>query len=514
MPDLLEIRPEVAIYAAFARLNYKPWYALAEFVDNSVQSYLSNRDRLFQLHGSSFKLRIEIHLEGERIRVVDNAAGIAVADFPRAFLPASPPPDTSGLSEFGLGLKAAACWFAKKWSVSTVAIGDAVRRSVEFDIPQIVGTKSETVEVQVAPAREAEHGTTIELRELNVRMHTRTISKVKEHLASIYRGYLREGSIELWVDGDVLSWTPPRFLSAPYFTEPSGEIREWRRDFFLPLDETHSVRGWAGILSRASVANAGFAIFRRNRVIEGSSGEAYRPPQIFRGSNSYPYQRLVGEIEVEGFSVSHTKDGVQWADWEDDILEWLKRELESAPVPLLSQAEGYRARPSAEDGKAKAVEAAAIDAEQVIVQHVPPLLAAQVQSGPDQQRLPDELSPALRATAREAEMTLTSLGETWRVRVELVSDEPQRDWLEIADDGSAGRPRHVHIRVNISHPFMVRHATPNGSELEALVRLAAGLALAEIAARSAGVRQAGTVRRNLNELLFGALSVPTLRSQD
>ena len=42
----VEIRPEVAMYAAFARLNYEPWYALAEFVDNSLQSYLANRSAL------------------------------------------------------------------------------------------------------------------------------------------------------------------------------------------------------------------------------------------------------------------------------------------------------------------------------------------------------------------------------------------------------------------------------------------------------------------------------------
>src|SRR5689334_17458714 len=123
----VEIRPEVAIYAAFARLNYEPWYALAEFVDNALQSYLANRSALQELHGASFRLHVGISITDDRIEIRDNAAGIALPDFPRAFRPATPPPDTSGLSEFGLGMKAAACWFSRRWTVSTRALGEPVQ---------------------------------------------------------------------------------------------------------------------------------------------------------------------------------------------------------------------------------------------------------------------------------------------------------------------------------------------------------------------------------------------------
>ena len=34
-----------------------------------------------------------------------------------AFETGKPPPDTGGLSEFGVGMKIAACWFADKWKV-------------------------------------------------------------------------------------------------------------------------------------------------------------------------------------------------------------------------------------------------------------------------------------------------------------------------------------------------------------------------------------------------------------
>jgi hypothetical protein len=76
------------VLSILRHLNYKPWFALAEFVDNAVQSYLVNRERLEAVHGPQFKLRVEIAIEPiapARIVVRDNAAGIALRDFPRAF---------------------------------------------------------------------------------------------------------------------------------------------------------------------------------------------------------------------------------------------------------------------------------------------------------------------------------------------------------------------------------------------------------------------------------------------
>jgi hypothetical protein len=123
---MIPIRPEVGMYAAFARLNYKPWFALAEFVDNSIQSAQSNINTLRKVHDQSYKLKVRISISDQSIEVTDNAAGIASNDYARAFLPASPPKDTSGLSEFGLGMKAAASWFSNNWNVRTKAIGETV----------------------------------------------------------------------------------------------------------------------------------------------------------------------------------------------------------------------------------------------------------------------------------------------------------------------------------------------------------------------------------------------------
>ena len=121
--NTVNIRPGVNVLSVLPHLNYKAWYALAEFVDNSIQSSISRRKDLEAISGGSYVLRVDITFDADdgRIVVLDNAAGIASSDYQRAFRPAEIPPDATGLSEFGMGMKSAACWFAPKWSVRSSA---------------------------------------------------------------------------------------------------------------------------------------------------------------------------------------------------------------------------------------------------------------------------------------------------------------------------------------------------------------------------------------------------------
>ena len=117
--ETVSIRPSVGYLANLQAINYRAWYAMAEFVDNSIQSYIQNKKKLRNHHGSNFKLKIAIYVTPSKIQIVDNAAGITKQDFPRAFRAAVRPENRTGLSEFGMGMKTAAVWFAKKFVVKT-----------------------------------------------------------------------------------------------------------------------------------------------------------------------------------------------------------------------------------------------------------------------------------------------------------------------------------------------------------------------------------------------------------
>ncbi len=56
--QIVNIRPDVSILSVLRHLNYRPWYALAEFVDNSLESFLTHRQQLAEADGSGSKLRV------------------------------------------------------------------------------------------------------------------------------------------------------------------------------------------------------------------------------------------------------------------------------------------------------------------------------------------------------------------------------------------------------------------------------------------------------------------------
>jgi hypothetical protein len=93
--------------------------------------------------------------------------------------------------------------------------------------------------------------------------------------------------------------------------------------------------------------------------------------------------------------------------------------------------------------------------------------------------------------------------------VELTSDPAQGEWLAVSDQpAQADGVQVLEIRLSLVHPFMVSFAQTDPENVEALLRVAAGLALSEKLARGTGVKLAGTIRRNLNELLRVALAKP------
>ena len=71
----IDIRPTIGLLALMKNIKYTEWEAMAEFIDNSVQSYRANKKKLRKLE-RDYKLKIRIDLLPNEIRIKDNAAGI------------------------------------------------------------------------------------------------------------------------------------------------------------------------------------------------------------------------------------------------------------------------------------------------------------------------------------------------------------------------------------------------------------------------------------------------------
>lgn len=502
----VDIRPGVSVLAVLRHLNYKPWYALAEFVDNAVESFSRHRDILPAHQGNGSKLVVSIDIDSTmpaRISIRDNAAGIALPDFGRAFRPAAIPPDRSGLAEFGMGMKSAACWFAPQWHVRTSAFGEPVARTVRFEIANIVNDEIEELDIEEAPEEADHHFTEIVLEHIFHVPVGRTIGKLKEHLTDIYRVFIREGTLELRFNGETLLPQEPPILQASYFRDKNGPAKLWRKNIAFDFGDGMSVNGFAALRETANTAKAGFALFRRGRVIEGSGDEGYRPAFIFGSSNSYRFQRLFGELHLDGFEVSHTKDGFRWDENEQPFLELLREHLDGEDLPLLKQAEGYRVRVARAQLARTATQAIANTAR-AIEERLPAALPAISDAPPVD--TPDEEPPHAGTLARR-QFNIRFRDKDWRINIELNEDPAESLWLVFSDvAASTEQPRNLDIRVSMTHPFMVRFAQTDSEDVEALLRVAAALALGEVLARDSGVRHAGTIRRNVNDIIRHALS--------
>lgn len=311
----LNIRPDTGVYGTYKRISYEPWTALAEFVDNSTQSFYDHKDELFD---TKYYKGLEVEIEyiedpsvGDEIIIKDNAYGMDYRDFQRAILLDKPPLNTKGRNEFGMGLKAAACWFGNLWSVETTCLGSNVKYKATIDIESLIKYKNEEIDVDEENVNPKEHYTIIRIQRLNKKIKGKRIeNKVHELLSSIYRADFRTGQIKVFYNGNLL-----KFEEIEPYIDSTG--KKWRKevDFAIPYRDTElTVKGFIAIRIPGSTKNAGFTLMRRGRVIIGGPEKNYRPYEVFGPANLYTYQRLYGELEMDNWPVTQAKDGFDWSN--------------------------------------------------------------------------------------------------------------------------------------------------------------------------------------------------------
>ena len=218
----INITPPVSVYSTYRRLSYTHWYALAEFVDNSTQNYYDHRDKLKRVYGrekTNLKIKIMYDPEKNQLSIADNAHGMDFSEVKRAVTLDSPPPDTSGRCEFGMGLKTAACWFGKKWVIETTKIGSNELFTVSFDVPRISKKRNTALMVKSEKCKPDKHFTTITLKNLYKPIKGRTFGRIKDELSSIYREDLRSGEIEFFWGIQNYPFQTPQFLKMRNQTE-------------------------------------------------------------------------------------------------------------------------------------------------------------------------------------------------------------------------------------------------------------------------------------------------------
>lgn len=351
MSKKIYMRPTSVIYANFKNLRYEPWTAIAEFVDNSTQSFFDHKKELKKINNFK-KLFVEIIYkqteDNKDILIIkDNAYGMEFVDFERAIRIDKPPLKTKGRNEFGMGLKTAACWFGTYWTIVSTQLGSEYLYSASVNVKQIAENQEDYIDYDIDYAKSNEHFTIITITNLNKKIFGgRTTWKIKSLLSSIYREDIRSGEVSIIYNGTELSFDEVEIFKE---IQSDGTLKEWKLDVDFVIEHESKklpVKGFIAIRQKGSVQDAGFALLRRNRVIIGGIEQNYRPKELFGDGNSYTFQRIFGELHMDNWDVTQAKDNFDWHN--GGLEEKFIEKLHEIMKELKNKAEKIRVRQTIE----------------------------------------------------------------------------------------------------------------------------------------------------------------------
>jgi hypothetical protein len=523
-PGSIDARPDAGIFNVIRHLNYKAQYAFAEYIDNSISSFEENKDELLKLD-PRYKLRIDIEVGPEEIRIKDNAGGIPREQYARAFKTAERPPDPKkGLNEFGMGMKTASIWLSSHWTVISNALDENETGTVIFDVQQMIDTKTTIIKPSWKTKPNAKHhGTTIILKELNRRIAS--LPSIKEHLGEIYRGYLRSKLVDIRIyrSGDsendpasivAFEEMNPLVAKAAYPNGPKGEVT-WKKTLRFTMPGGQTVSGTAMVLEKGSTGKAGLYLFRRKRLIIGAS-DSYRPFEIFGRSTTFPYQRIYGELHLDGFEVTHTKDDIIWGsngDDEETFIKEVKKALQEGGLDLLMQAMNHRAKSIEEKDKLRLkVEKENEEIENEIIKKKEGLtdftddLLPSVEETKAEKDNPQELAPTFEVEKIGArEFSFPIEGTHWHFLISVEKNSADTALFKTSakreTDREGNSKVNCKITINANNRFALNYLNRNEEFYEVILRFAVSSSFAKARCDQAGLEYTNAFLRYMNESL-------------
>lgn len=319
----VDIQPGSSILGTYKNQSYKIESALAEFIDNSTQSFFSHKEELKQLGQNSCNINIEIY--PEYIKIYDNAFGMEINDFKRALKLDSPPEDRSGRSEKGMGLKTSATCLGSLWSVETTEYGSKNKYYAEVDVDNITANSPKEIMAKRDDCDENEHYTIIKIMMLNKKISANKITSLMSLLADMYSLDIRNGELVMTINKEPVKYERPDL----WINQETGTsyMISFSREFTID-GKNYPFEGWVGIREKADTEFSGLTLFRKGRAIKIH----YRPTKLLGKPNLYPYQRIIGEVYLLGdnWEPSYTKDELMWeGDVEDRFIEEVKSAAKS-----------------------------------------------------------------------------------------------------------------------------------------------------------------------------------------
>jgi len=486
------------MYGRISDITNTPSHVLAEFVDNAIQSYIDNKNELLE-QAPDYKLKVEITFfwdseednRASKVIIRDNAGGIGKDNFVKAFKLAHTPDDNTGLNEFGMGMKTAALWLGEEWSVESTAIGEGVSRMITFDLNSVMANELKSLPVAHKESDVNSHYTIVTINSATKNMPSiKSLQKIKDELASIYRKYLRADEIDLIVNDVKLTFEDPIILTAAFHKkagQPEGEKIYWRKDIDFNFGPYRAI-GFIALLNTMKNNKNGLALLRRGRVVVGAEMDGRYFPKVLSGNVGSPrYKRLFGELELEGFDVAFNKNDIQDRENLEMLMEALKSEIHTKDFDLYTQAENYR-----EDEATKSV-------KKIVKGHNTSRdknVKIEITTQPQPVVTPTEtpLFASEPTVIDQYNDTYVVNGTQFTLNVQFV--DSGKDLVWIAKDKDAENT--IICNINASHVYFTQFGKPT----PAIVALLKTMAIAKFIAQTKGNDSTGEMLENFNQLIL------------
>lgn len=501
----VSIATKPLVYATFRYISNHVWHAIGEYVDNSIQSYLDHKDILQEIN-PLHKLTVSINfdLDNDTITIQDNAFGIELSKFDKAFELANVPLDATGLNEYGMGMKVSSIWLSNNWSVETSAYGEPLKKTVIFDLDEVVQNEETELNVKEEPCDKESHYTKVTLRKLSQNKPTsRQIQTIIKHLASIYTKFIRNNILELQIDNEVVKDSTLKPLEAPYWKNPDGPSIIWKKDIIFEAGP-YKVHGFIGILDKMSTSiDNGFLLFRRNKVIGTSYDTKFRPKKLCGDVGSPRFKRIYGELELEGFSVSFTKNSFTQDDDLEVFIEELAKDLQKdESFKIFDQAQKYtptKTKAEKKDVANQLVNTIAMGLSSPII-ITKPSIQIQTDLFEEPKEIKEAVGPKPQIVTPEQEVVVG------REKFYLSIGAMEKNSIDPFYNIVRTEEGHYRSEINLKHKFFERFSSLVDSEkdYEPISSIIRAMIITEILMNKENVKDSNTFRMKFNDI-FGSI---------
>jgi len=370
-----DLQPDPRILRMLGEISLVQWRCLAEFIDNSVDSFLSPVDSATPIREPRISITLPTSdASGAKITVRDNGPGMTPDVLEKAVRAGWSGNDPiSKLGMFGMGFNIATARLGTVTSVWTTTRNSHEWCGLEIDFDRLVVQRSfRTPRLYRPKAVPDEHGTEVTVQKLKPEQRQwfakgTNRSRIVKDLGRVYSSMLRTNgvpvSFELTVNNGAVRgrehciWGgdlgPDRIVPTGRYGDVSAyqviETTLPARDFCTrcwqwlpPNDEIcpecdssatvvvrqRRVHGWLGIQRYVSASEYGIDLLRHGRKVEiGSKDDFFVWKDGDVPEDEYPIDdprhrgRIVGEVHIDHCRVSYMKDRFDRNDpaWEEMI---------------------------------------------------------------------------------------------------------------------------------------------------------------------------------------------------